>query len=214
MGESPSCVEASPPGAPVVAFDVFVSYRRKDAEQVLPLVAALRQRGLSVWLDQSEIGEFAPITDKIRQGLAESKALLAWYSEEYPRSRPCQMELTAALLAAQREGDPRRRVLVINPSTGAAHIEPVELRDAQYAAAPSDGVGYDALAERVARHVQGLALTLGGILPVAPPVQYGLKLTGANRFVGRLPDLWRIHSALHAGESAIITGATGPGSPS
>jgi hypothetical protein len=35
-----------------------------------------------------------------------TKTLLAWYSEAYPASRPCQMQLTAALLAAQRDGDP------------------------------------------------------------------------------------------------------------
>ena len=122
-------------------FDLFVSYRRKDAEQVLPLVEALRHGGVAVWLDQSENSEFASITDKIRQGLAESKALLAWYSQEYPQSRPCQMELTAALLAAQREGDVGRRVLVINPTPRAAHIEPTKLRDTQYATAPTDAAG-------------------------------------------------------------------------
>ena len=74
-----------------------------------------QSRGLSVWFDQNEIDEFAPITDKIRHGLANSKALLVWYSVDYPRSRPCQMELTAAFIAAQREGDPRQRVWVINP---------------------------------------------------------------------------------------------------
>jgi hypothetical protein len=193
-------------GTVVAAFDIFISYRRKDAEQVMPLVPALRRHGLTVWLDQSEIGEFAPITDKIRQGLGESKVLLAWYSEDYPQSRPCQMELTAALLAAQREGDVRRRVLVVNPITSAAHIEPVELRDAQYASAPSNAAGYDALAERVAAHVVDVQTPLGGISPIVPPGQYGRKLTGANRFVGRLPDLWRIHSTLHAIESAIVTG--------
>jgi len=118
--------------------DLFISYRRKDSERVLRLVEALRAEGLSPWLDQNEIDEFAPITDAIRRGLAEAKALLAWYSADYPRSRPCQMELTAAFLAAQREGDPRRRVLVVNPEGDPAHIEPIELRDAQYANAPTD----------------------------------------------------------------------------
>jgi TIR domain len=79
--------------------DIFISYRREDSDRVLPLVDALRGEGISPWLDQSEIDEFAPITDEIRKGLAESKALLAWYSVDYPKSRPCQMELTAAFLA-------------------------------------------------------------------------------------------------------------------
>jgi TIR domain-containing protein len=100
----------------VLDFDLFISYRWTDAEKVLPLVAVLRDRGLSVWLDQTAIDEFAPVPDEIRHGLARSKALMAWYSEAYT----CQMELTAALLAAQREGDPRWRVLVINPEPAAS----------------------------------------------------------------------------------------------
>ena len=90
-------------------FDLFISYRRAEGDGVLPLAAALRERGLTVWLDQHSISEFAPITEEIRRGLAQSKALLAWYSEAYPKSRACQMELTAALLAAQGEGELRRR---------------------------------------------------------------------------------------------------------
>lgn len=190
---------------------LFISYRRKDSERVLPLVRALRAEGVSAWLDQSEIDDFAPITDAIRKGLAESKALLAWYSADYPKSRPCQMELTAAFLAAQREGDPRRRVLVVNPEGVATHIEPIELRDAQYAGAPADAAGCVALAKRIRDHIGTLAGALGAILPIAPPSQYGLRLAGASRFVGRLAELWRIHSALHAGESAIISGTSAAG---
>jgi hypothetical protein len=40
-------------------FDFFIGYRRTDAERGLPFVAALRQCGMSVWLDQHAIGEFA-----------------------------------------------------------------------------------------------------------------------------------------------------------
>jgi hypothetical protein len=39
---------------------------------------------------------------------------------------------------------------------------------------------------RVASHVQDVSTPLRGILPIVPPIQYGLKLTGVNRFVGRL----------------------------
>jgi hypothetical protein len=191
--------------------DIFISYRRKDSKRVLPLVQALRNVGVSPWLDQHEIGEFAPITDEIRKGLAESKALLAWYSLDYPTSRPCQMELTVAFLAAQSKGDPRRRVLVVNPEAGPGHIEPIELRDAQYAPAPSDPAGYATLAERLAAHVATLAGSLGSILPIVPPGQYGRRLVGASRFVGRLPDLWRIHSALHTAEGAIVDDARAAG---
>jgi TIR domain len=173
-------------------------------------VDALRKCRCEVWFDQSDISEFAPITAEIRRGLAESKALLAWYSEEYPKSRPCQMELTAAFLAAQREGEPSHRVLVINSANGSDHVEPVELRDARYATAPLDSDGYATLAAKLAKHVTNPSGSLGGILPIVLPDQYGLKLTGAKQFVGRLPDLWRIHSALSASERPIIAESTTP----
>lgn len=195
-------------------FDLFISYRRLDAARVQPLVDALAALGLNVWLDRSAIGDFDPITDRIREGLAQSKALLAWYSADYPKSRPCQMELTAAFIAAQREGDPRRRVLVVNPEATAGHVQPLALADEQHLPAPADPadqVAYGDLARRVAAHLNHIQGSLGAVLPLDLPAQYGQRLVGANRFVGRLAGLWQVHSALHAGESAIISGTHGPG---
>jgi hypothetical protein len=73
----------------------------------------------------------------------------------------------------QREGEPRRRVLVVNPEAAPGHIEPIELRDAQYAAAPLDAAGYTTLAKRIAAHVRSLPAALGGILPIVPPSSTG-----------------------------------------
>jgi TIR domain len=192
-------------------YDIFISYRRKDNDRVRPLVDALTSRDLSVWFDQNAIDEFAPITDKIRDGLANSKALLAWYSVEYPRSRPCQMELTAAFIAAQREGDPRQRVWVINPEPTADHIQPVEIRDEQYAQAPKSSIEYTSLADRIGGKLAGITTQLRAIIPLVVPQQYGRKLVTTRDFVGRLPDLWKLHSALHGAGSAIITGSPPPG---
>src|SRR4051795_10818967 len=138
--------------APV--WDVFVSYAHEDAARVHPLAHALRECGLRVWLDDTEVAEFAGITRAIEKGLAHSPALLAFYSRTYPTKRPCQWELTAAFLAAQRAGDPRDRVLVINPESGAGHIEPVELRDALFVEALDD---YPGAVKQVAERVAGRA---------------------------------------------------------
>ena len=192
-------------------YDLFISYRRKDSDRVRPLVDALRSRGISVWFDQDEIEEFAPITDKIRDGLANSKALLAWYSVDYPRSRPCQMELTAAFIAAQRDGDPRQRVWMINPEPTADHIQPVELRDEQYAQAPKSNAEYTSLADHVVEKLSDIKTHLDAVIPLIAPRQYGRKLVTTRDFVGRLPDLWKLHSALHGAESAIITGESPTG---
>ncbi|MBU4262873.1 MAG: toll/interleukin-1 receptor domain-containing protein [Proteobacteria bacterium] len=103
-------------------YDLFISYRRLDAQHVRPLADRLRGLGLKVWIDESEIEDFAAVTATITECLAQSKAVLAWYSSVYPLSRPCQWELTIAYLAAQHIGDPRRRVLIVNPETKPDHI--------------------------------------------------------------------------------------------
>ncbi len=190
-------------------YDVFISYPHKDRDAVRPIVAALRACGLDVWQDERDIRDYEGITRAIVEGLARSKALLAYYSEYFAQSRACQWELTAGFLAAQHEGDPRRRVLVVNPETVATHIQPIELRDALFPQAPTpdDPSALQALADSVARHVSEIPGLFGEIRALAMPPWYGGKALGSNRFVGRVTDMWRIHSALHASEVAIITGA-------
>jgi tetratricopeptide (TPR) repeat protein len=191
--------------------DLFISYRRKDTTSVLPLVNELRSQGLSVWFDQDTIDEFAPITDRIREGLANSKALLAWYSIDYPRSRPCQMELMAAYIGAQRDGDPRKRVWVINPEASTAHIQPIELRDEQHVTAPNSRKQYEDLAGIIVKKLTPLVGFLGGIIPMTSPSQYGQHLISARHFVGRITDFWQLHSALSGGATAIISGESTSG---
>ena len=192
-------------------FDVFVSYRHSDAEVVRHLVSALEQQGMRVWFDESSIPDFGGITDSARIGLAESKALLIYYSSDYPHSSPCQWELTSGFLAAMRLGDPRSRVLVVNPESGPGHIEPVELRDARYQVSRSvDPSGIDSIAKAVSAHVAGITGELGaGIL--TPAVWLPSQPSAATRFVGRWREMWQIHSALHAHRSSMTQLAVGPG---
>src|SRR5215471_6953032 len=117
---------------PSPAYDLFLSHAWADGNRPGQIADALRKAGLRVWFDASEINDFDGITHAVNSGLANAKALLAYYSKRYPTSRACQWELTAAFLAGQADGDPRRRVLVINPETNLAHIHPVQLRDAKF----------------------------------------------------------------------------------
>jgi tetratricopeptide (TPR) repeat protein len=195
-----------------VSFDVFVSYRHNDTFRVRPIVDALRALGLAVWIDEREINDFSSITGSILEALSAATCLVAYYSADYPRSRACQWELTAAFVAAQQREDPRRRIVVINPESAADHIYPVELRDALFRSAPGpdDSSAIDSLAAAIARHVSTLKGALGEIRPFGQPAWYGLRGVSASRFVGRLDDLWRIHSGLHAAEVPIITQTAGP----
>jgi hypothetical protein len=190
-------------------FDIFVSYAHVDGEAVGRLIGALEGQGLAVYLDREEIVDFEGITRSVERGLGRSKALVAYYSGSYPTRRACQWELTAAFIAAQRQGDPRRRVLVVNPEPGAGHIEPVELRDALFRAAPAAGdeQSLAQVAESVAEHVAGLEGLLGEVVPLVSPAWHPEQRSGSARFVGRLGEMWALHSALQASGMGTITGA-------
>jgi len=190
-------------------YDVFLSHAWADGDRPREIAEALEAAGHRVWFDATEIADFEGITRAVQQGLAKSKALLAYYSKAYPTRRACQWELTAAFLAAQQEGDPRRRVLVVNPEAGAGHIHPVELRDAKFAKAPAPGdrAALQPLAQAVCNQIAGLSGPLSDIRPLDSPVWYGMHPVGSTRFVGRLEELWRIHSLLHAADVVQVTGA-------
>ena len=189
-------------------YDIFVSHAWADGDRPRQIAAALTAAGVRVWFDAREINDFASITRAVTHGLAKSKALLAYYSKTYPLRRACQWELTAAFLAAQNEGDPRQRVLVINPEKSADHIHPIELRDARFRNAPTEGsAGLQELVQSIVKHVSGIDGSLANATLLIAPKWYGLTPVGSTRFVGRLQEMWKVHSLLHAGDVTQITGA-------
>jgi hypothetical protein len=189
-------------------YDIFLSHAWADGERPQHIADALTAAGLRVWFDADEIDDFAGITRAVTEGLAKSKALLAYYSATYPLRCACQWELTAAFLAAQTEGDPRRRVLVINPESGASHIHPIELRDAKFLKPPNTGGEMQQLVQAIGKHVGELSCPLADIHPLTAPNWYGMTPVGSTRFVGRLKEMWEVHSLLSACDVTQITGAT------
>jgi tetratricopeptide (TPR) repeat protein len=193
-------------------YDVFVSYAWVDRDVVQPLAQALRDHGLRVFVDAPEIEDFTRITTTIIQGLAASRVLVAYYSKQYPTRRACQWELTAAYLAAQRIGDPSRRILVLNPESTLDHLYPGELRDALAGRPPMDGdqAALEELAQAVVERVQQLPGPLGEVAPLVPARWLPTQGLGSTRFVGRLAEMWRLHSALHPDTTRLTVGRTGP----
>ncbi|MFI7393302.1 TIR domain-containing protein [Streptomyces tendae] len=200
----------STPDASAREWDVFISYSRSDAGKVSALVSALQARNLRVFVDDTAVDDFTSITATITEALAHSRILLALYSADYPQRRACQWELTYAYLTGQREGDPRRRTLVLNPEPASDHVHPVELRDARHWPWPTTPEGLDRLAARVADHVDTVITFMGdaadaSIVPWLPaPAR-----TGSFRFTGRLPEQWRIHTALHRHRAPLVAQAGG-----
>ncbi len=189
----------------VPSYDVFLSHSWSDGDRPRQIYEALTKAGLRVWFDATEIKEFTSITHAVTEGLARSKALLAYYSQTYPLRRACQWELTAAFLAARAEGDPRRRVMVINPQQTADHIHPIELRDAKFCAAPvGDGPALNDLVQAIVERVTELEGPLPDIHPLSAPTWHGMTPLGSTRFIGRLREMWEVHSLLHAGDVPLI----------
>ncbi|MGW5115303.1 TIR domain-containing protein [Streptomyces noursei] len=187
-------------------WDVFVSYSRSDAELLELLAPALRHRGLRVFVDDTAVEDFAGITSTIARALARSKVLLALYSQQYPRRRACQWELTYAFLAGQREGDPRRRILVVNPEQSADHVQPLELRDARHWPGIRDESAAARLADRIASYVSGLAGPLGEAPRPAHPRWLPAPIpSGSRHFTGRLAEQWHLHTALHRHRAPLVS---------
>jgi hypothetical protein len=59
----------------------------------------------------------------------------------------------------------------------------------------------------VAAHVAQLDGLLGDVQPLVPPAWHPEQRTGSSRFVGRLAEMWALHSALQVSGVGLITGA-------
>ena len=187
----------------------FFSYRRHDIARAQPLLKALADIGVRVWCDKSNIPENGPITAEIRRGLACSKALVALYSASYPLSGPCQQELTIGWIAAQQlKASPYDRVLILNPEPTFEHV-PKILSQQHSLVWPSDPVGFAELANKIHKHASGLEGTLPADQSWALPPYYGMVPVQAERFTGRIPELWELHGHLTANRMSIVTGTVG-----
>jgi len=177
-------------------YDLFVSLAGSDRDEVRPIIEALDGEGLNLFVDEHTVEVHDSITGRIREGLANSVALLAYYSRTYPTRLACQRELTAAFLAARGSGQVAQRILVVNPEPGEDHIEPVELRDLRFQR-PASGRERKRWAAAVAERVRGLSGTLGSLGPLADQPRWWPLWPVTGPLIGRYPELWRLHSALH-----------------
>lgn len=176
---------------------LFISYSRKDALAVYAFADALARAGIDVWIDRAEIEPLEDFPARIRDGLASSHALLAWYSRDYSKSGYCLKELTAAWICSQHlSGGVRSRILIVAPDNDIEHIVVGDLRTQSFLIAPQGSASLASCAETVSGIVSRLSGTLGDVSQFAPPRWHPSTQRGSARFVGRLPELWSIHTAL------------------
>ncbi|MGZ8216754.1 hypothetical protein [Methylomagnum sp.] len=200
-------------------FDLFISFHRNNADPVKRLVAALESQGMNcVARDDGTTG--------LPPELAESKAFLAWASDDYFRATNGQKLLATALIARRREpATAPERVLLINAGTSRKHIYPIHLRGHVFAPAPGlpDAPEVGELAEYLRDHSLSLAGTLGELCRFDPP-RWREACDGvagpAPCFEGRERELWDIYDALHPapeltaappGPAVVVSASAGQG---
>ena len=177
---------------------LFISYSRKNKEQVYLFADALAAAGIDVWIDREEIEPLDDFPARIREGLARSHALLAWYSPEYAQSSYCQKELTAAWICSQRlTRDVLSRIFILNPEETVTHIALGDVGRENYLTVPTDEVTLAAIIEAIRKRMAGLSEDFASLHQFTPPEWHPSAQQGSARFVGRLRELWLIHTALN-----------------
>ena len=190
-------------------YDVFFSHVSAEKEEALKIVEALRAEEIKVWVDQDEAKTYEGILKNLSDGLSNSKALVAYYSKEYPKRRYCQWEFTSAFLAGQSEGDPTSRIMVINPERdGHDHIMPIEFQGVLFQRSPNEGdsTKIKELVNNIKNRVSKITTSMGKLITFDKPSWYGRTGVSYPKFVGRLSDMWDIHSKLNSWDAILITG--------
>jgi hypothetical protein len=178
-----------------VVYDAFVSFTRKGHPGLAHRICrAFEQAGMRVFADAG-ISEGDSISGEIIAALARSMTLIVVYSRQYLGRNACQEELRRVFVAAEAEGDPSRRIIVVNPEDGNDHIAPAELRDARYVVARGADADLSGLIRAVRDRSAGLAGPLSAIKRASPPRWLPPRIPGTSGFVGRHGDMWRLHTA-------------------
>jgi hypothetical protein len=151
-----------------------------------------------VWIDREEIDPLDDFPARIREGIAQCHALLAWYSPEYAQSSYCQKELTSAWICVQRlTRNVLSRILIVNPKDNVAHIALGDVGKQNYLTAPKDLASQAASIQSIQQKLAGLSGDFAAVREFKLSAWHPDAQHGSGRFVGRLRELWAIHIALN-----------------
>ncbi|KAJ3279942.1 hypothetical protein HK104_001056, partial [Borealophlyctis nickersoniae] len=98
MTPSPAPVISTNTREPQLAkeFDVMISYRWANKDDVLWIKGALERRGYSIWFDEEQMPEVGDIYDGMWEGISKSKVVCPFLSVHYENSENCKRELKLA----------------------------------------------------------------------------------------------------------------------
>lgn len=112
--------------------DIFICHASGDKEQyVYPFVTAIREHGITYWLDEAEIGWGAGITRKINEGIGVAKYVVVFLTDSFLHRNWPQVELGSALNLEASTSETVVLPLLIAPAESIFNKYPL-LRDKLY----------------------------------------------------------------------------------
>lgn len=190
-------------------FDLCVSYRRGAAESARLLIGALEAAGLRVYGEDGETITLLGIQRTMQEHVGRAKFLAVCVDGASSESRIAQWLTAAAYEVGRREGDPARRLCLLqNP-----RVEPVAL-PTPLASLPrltlpdsDDPAVLRALVDTLRARSEAAVGALDDVLPLTRPPWFPDGPPSPDRFVGRVAELYAIHEALLRDRHATIVGA-------
>lgn len=185
-------------------YDVFFSYSWDNMAEALILVAALEERSLRVFRDETGMRDYDDIGTEVLAALAGSRSVVALYTPQFPESAYCRLELALAMTAAYRlDGDVRRIFPVVREIAYEA-VRPRVLQDKRL---PVRSAGAGALAAAVAERLGEIDdRPLGAAPEPRSPTWYPFPTVAEPSFHGRATELWDLHDALAGRDDAAKPG--------
>ena len=104
---------------------VFISHSSRDAEWARLFAQALKQRGVTVWIDDLDVSPGESVRDALESGLRRSDVIVALVDPENPAKPNLFFELGAAIGMG-------KRVLSIVPRDLDPNSIPLDLRLRRY----------------------------------------------------------------------------------
>lgn len=150
-------------------FDVFISHASEDKEQLVrPLAKQLRERGLKVWLDETELKLGDSLRRSIDHGLSRSRYGLVILSPDFLRKEWPQKELDG--LVAREDGTEKVILPIWHNVTRSDIVAYSPMLADKMAAPTSNGLVY--VVDQVIKVVRSIEIASGGFESEQVPVEH------------------------------------------